>query len=85
MVDSVALDYIVQEEAALPTQEIRAVDGRNSAALECPRGPPIMRDLRVRVLQISNHDDCEENESALIQRLHRVNVHQCVTMSHGSK
>ena len=58
MVDDVIVGYIVEEEATLPAQEV-PVDGCSSSALEVPFFTSVMRELRVGVVEIGNHDDCE--------------------------
>ena len=66
MVDDVIVGYVVQEEAAHPAQEI-AVHCRCCAALEIPFRLAIMRQLRVRMVKVRDHDE-PVSPSAVDQR-----------------
>lgn len=58
---------IVQEEPALPAEEV-SVDGGCSASLEVPLTIAIVRKLDIGVVQVGDHDKpAQMSESGLVQ------------------
>ena len=82
MVDAVEVRDVVQEEAALPAEEV-AVDGRGGAPLEVPLAVAVMGELHVGVMEVRDHD--EPAGTAVVEHGARENTptHQWVTSSHG--
>ena len=60
---------IVQEEAALPAQEI-SVDGRCGTALEVPLGRAIVRKFSIGVVKLGNHTHVNRHKSRLVCLTH---------------
>jgi hypothetical protein len=58
MMDDVVVGDIVEEEATLPSQKV-SVDGCSSSTLEVPFLASVVRELRVSMVEICNHDDCD--------------------------
>ena len=56
VVDDMVAGHVVEEEPAHPAQEV-AVDRRSGAPLEIPLRLAIVRQLRVRVVQVRDHDE----------------------------
>lgn len=56
VVDDMVMGDVVKEEAALPAQEV-TIDGRSSTALEVPFLATIVRELRVSVVEIRDHNN----------------------------
>jgi len=52
---------VVKEEASLPAENV-SVDGGCRAALEVPLFATIMREDRVSVVEVRNHDNCEREK-----------------------
>lgn len=61
VMDDMEMSNIVEEETALPSKEV-TVDGSSSTALEVPLLAAVMGQSRVRVVKVSDHDDCLINE-----------------------
>lgn len=55
MVNDMVMSYIVQEKASLPSQEI-TIDSASSPSLVGPLSSAEMRQLRVGVMKVCNHD-----------------------------
>lgn len=76
---------IVEEETALPSKE-RSINGGSGAALEIPLPSAVVRQRRIRMVEISDHNDCRS--VALIRLLgtaQTIDVHQWDTASQGMK
>ena len=56
MVDDMVVRHVVEEEAAHPAKEV-AVHCRGRAPLEVPLRLAIVRQLRVRVVKVRDHDE----------------------------
>ena len=56
MVNDVKVSNVVQEEPPLPTQEI-SVDSSSRSTLEVPLFSTIMREGRISVVEVGNHND----------------------------
>ena len=56
MVYDVVMGDIVEEEAALPAEE-GAIDGSGRATLVTPSAAAVVRDIRVCVVEVGDHDE----------------------------
>ena len=56
VVDDVVVGDVVEEEASLPAEE-GTVDSGSGATLEVPLFSTVVREARVSVVQVGDHDD----------------------------
>jgi len=56
VVNDMEVGNVVEKEAPLPTQEV-PVDGGGSTSLETPFLAAVVREIRIGVVQVCDHDD----------------------------